>query len=588
MSEEQKHALRAYLLNARGIESEEAQQRFLEPDWERDTHDPFLMHDMDVAVQRIVEAVQQGEHILIWSDYDMDGIPGAVVLYDCFVKLGYTHVSHHTPHRNIDGFGLNKQGIDEAKENGVHLLITIDCGIADVAMVAYAKEKGIDVIVTDHHLTGDVLPPALAVVDPKREDCAYPEPMLCGAGVIFKVVQGLLSYLRTHPEAVPEGCCVPQAGWEKWLLDMVGIATIADMVPLVGENRVFARYGLLVLRKSPRAGLQALLKKARAADMQQWLTEEDVGFTIAPRVNAASRMGHAKSAFLLLSASDSATAGMYAEELEKVNAERKTAVGVMKRELHARLKEREHIPEVIVMGNPEWQPSLLGLVAGGVAEEYSKPVFLWGRGSGEVIKGSCRGAGGVSVHALMAAAGNDAFIEYGGHREAGGFSLSDRQVHTLETALLAAHATLGEVEDALVFETVAATLADVSHDTMRFLEQLAPFGVGNPRPVFRFEGVVVAQVRQFGKGNEHLEITVCSRCPYSEYGHSEYGHNGHVGKKVKAIAFFTTPEKYTTPVQIGAQVTVLAHMEINRFRGSNEVRLRLVGVEAGGECSHQK
>jgi single-stranded-DNA-specific exonuclease len=574
MSEEQKHALRAYLLNARGIESEEAQQRFLEPDWERDTHDPFLMKDMDVAVKRIVQAMQQGEQILIWSDYDMDGIPGAVVLHNCFAKLGYTHVSHHTPHRNIDGFGLNTAGIDEAKENGVHLLITIDCGITDVDMVAYAKEKGIDVIVTDHHLTGETLPPAVAVVDPKRDDCTYPEPMLCGAGVIFKVVQGLLAYLRAHPEVVPKGCSVPPMGWEKWLLDMVGIATIADMVPLVGENRVFARYGLLVLRKSPRPGLQALLKKARAADMQQWLTEEDVGFTIAPRVNAASRMGHAKSAFLLLSASDSATAGMYAEELEQVNAERKTAVGVMKRELHARLKEREHIPEVIVMGNPEWQPSLLGLVAGGVAEEYGKPVFLWGRGSGEVIKGSCRGAGGVSVHALMAAAGSDAFLEYGGHREAGGFSLSDRQVHTLEAALLAAHATLGEVEDVAVCETVAATLADVSHDTMRFLEQLAPFGVGNPRPVFRFESVQVAQVRQFGKGNEHLEIAVCARCP-----HSEYGHDGHKSRSVKAIAFFTTPEKYTTLVQVGATVTLLAHMEVNRFRGSNEVRLRIVGVE---------
>ena len=264
MLDDQKTQLLETLLRARGIATEEEKERFLSPEWERDTHDPFLLTDMDVAVERIVRAMHEGEHILIWSDYDMDGIPGAVVLHDMFVKLGYKNISHYTPHRNKEGFGLNTAGIDTAKKNGVALLITIDCGITDVAQVAYAQEKGIDVIVTDHHLLGEALPPAVAVVDPKRPDCTYPEPMLCGAGVIFKVVQGVLAYLREDAARVPSGISVPPVGWEKWLLDMVGIATISDMVPLTGENRVFARYGLFVLRKSPRCGLQALLKKARA------------------------------------------------------------------------------------------------------------------------------------------------------------------------------------------------------------------------------------------------------------------------------------------------------------------------------------
>lgn len=562
--------LLARLLRARGIKSEEEAERFLRPEWSRDTHDPFLMKDMRHAVERIVQAMVKGETIAIWSDYDMDGIPGAVVLYETFRAVGYANVLHHTPHRNRDGFGLNKPGIDELVERGVTLAVTVDCGIGDVAMVAYAHGRGLDVIVTDHHIPHETLPPAYAVLDPKREGCEYPEKMLCGAGVAFKLVQGLLAYLRRSPslsegegwgegDAPPPATCIPPPlGWEKWLLDLVGMATIADMVPLTGENRAFAHFGLVVLRKTRRLGVQALLKKARVD--QRYLTEEDVGFTIAPRVNAASRMGHARDAFALLVAADAEEAGARAEELDRINSERKTVVATMKREIHARLKKRGEPKPVIVMGDPDWKPSLLGLVAGGLADEFSRPVFLWGREEGVSIKGSCRSGGGVNVHEVMHHA-RDVFVEYGGHAQAGGFSLSEPQVHLLEAALVEAHAHLATtVADVVRQVDAELTVDEVTWSTYRAVAQLAPFGEGNPRPVFLVRDVAIKNVRRFGKGSEHLELA---------FERSD-------GSIVKAIAFFTDEGRHPALTQ-GVPVTLVAHLEESNFRG-RELRLRLVDV----------
>lgn len=569
------------LLLLRGITTDEEVERFLHPDWERDTHDPFLMKDMHKAVLRIVGAMEVGETIAIWSDYDMDGIPGAVLLYDFFRTISYDRVLHHTPHRNKDGFGLNKVGIDELVEQGATLAITIDCGIGDVEMVAYAQEKGLVMIVTDHHIPHDTLPSAYAILNPKQPVCEYPEKMLCGAGVAFKLVQGLLTHLRALSSGTEKECevavqqaeggagveavffdahtskSIPVSGWEKWLLDMAGMATIADMVPLTGENRALAYFGIVVLHKSRRLGLQALLRKARAD--QRHLNEDDIGFTIAPRINAASRMGHAKDAFALLSATDALEAGALADKLDIINTERKTLVTTMKREIHARIKKLGEPKSVIVMGNPDWKPSMLGLVAGGLAEEFDRPVFLWGREEGVTIKGSCRSGGGVSVYEVMHHA-HKVFIEYGGHAQAGGFSVGAEEVHALETALIEAHAMVaGSTSNVERYVDAELTLNDITWDTYRAVAQLAPFGVGNPKPLFLLKAVVPTQVRTFGKGNEHLEVT-CARS---------------TGGTVKAIAFFTKPEQYPA-LTMGTPCTLVAHLEASYFGGKQELRLRLI------------
>lgn len=545
------------LLAVRGIASFEEAELFLHPDWERDTHDPFLMKDMQRAVERIVRAMDVHERIAIWSDYDMDGIPGAALLFDTFRALGYTHVSHYTPHRNRDGFGLNTAGLTNLKEEGVKLIITVDCGIGDVELVGYACDRGFDVIVTDHHMPHDTLPPAYAILNPKQPGCEYPEKMLCGAGVAFKLAHALLIHLATRKSGTLP---LPPVGWEKWLLDMAGMSTIADMVPLRGENRVLARFGLTVLRKSRRPGLQALLKKARVD--QRYLTEDDIGFTIAPRVNAASRMGHARDAFALLTTVDAAEATTLADALDTINKERKTAVAVMKREIQRRLQKLGEPKSVIVLGSPDWKPSLLGLVAGGLAEEYRRPVFLWGREEGVIIKGSCRSDGTSNVFQLMQSTGG-LFIEYGGHAHSGGFSIADEHVHALEAALVEAHGQMvHDTREPARFIDAELTPAEVTWETYRAVEQLAPFGEGNAKPLFGIRDVFIEQVRTFGKGNEHLELTVRS----------------NDGDLLKAIAFFTAPDEFHRAAVAGERVSLVAYLEASAFRGARNLRLRLIDI----------
>lgn len=555
-------ALRKYppltrrLLLLRGIKTEKQAEIFLHPDWERDTHNPFLMKGMDKTVKRILRAIKNNEKILIWSDYDMDGIPGAVVLYDFFKTIGYTNIGHYTPHRNLDGFGLNIQGIDALlMKEKIDLLITIDCGSTDVTQVAYAKKKNIDVIITDHHLPNEILPKAYAILNPKQKGCAYPEKMLCGAGVVFKLVQGLLFHIQKVEELQS-----PVMGWEKWLLDMVGMATVSDMVPLTGENRAFTYFGIVVLQKSRRLGLHALLKKARAN--QSKLTEDDIAFTIAPRINAASRMGHASDAFAILSTTDALEAGTLADELDKINNTRKTMVAVMKRETKRKLSKRGEMNSVIVLGNPEWKPSLLGLVASSLAEEYKRPTFLWGREKGSVIKGSCRSDGVCNMFELMNEVG-DHFIDFGGHAFSGGFSLEENKVYTLEAMLHEAYIKRAKkVSQKEKMYDEELTLDDVTWDTMREVNKFAPFGEGNPKPLFLFRDVELKQVRQFGKGGEHLEL--CFK--------------KSTGGVVKAISFFTSPESLGVAFHHNARITIVANLEASYFMGRTELRLRLIAV----------
>src|SRR3989338_1393322 len=369
------------LLFNRGITTKAEAETFLSPSYETQLHDPFLLHDMDKAVERVLLAIKANQKTIIYSDYDCDGIPGAVVLHDFFTAAGYTNFFVHIPHRHYDGFGLSVKAVETLKaEQSPDLIITIDCGTTDIEAVAKARELGVDVIITDHHEPKDTLPEAVAVVNPKV-GTTYPFDGLCGAAVIFKLVQALIA----------RGDFAITTGQEKWWLDLVGIATIADMVPLRDENRVLAHYGLTVLRKSRRPGLQQLLRKQKAS--QQHLTEDDIGFTIGPRINAASRMDTPEDAFFLL----------------------------VTKELHVRMKTIEELPDVLVMGNPDWRPSLAGLAANKLAEEYNRPAFLWGRDGNGVFKGSCRSGGGVSVVKLMNAV-PELFHEFGGHHMSGGFS----------------------------------------------------------------------------------------------------------------------------------------------------------------------
>jgi single-stranded-DNA-specific exonuclease len=543
--------LMAGLLAGRGITERRAAEEFLAPDYNAQTHDPFLLRGMTEAVERILKAVEKKERIAIYSDYDMDGIPGAVVLSDFFQAVGFTNFRVHIPHRNRDGFGLNLDAIEELAAGGVKLIITIDCGITDVVEVARARELGLEVIITDHHLPPQPLPAAVAIIDPHQENCSYPFKDLCGAALAYKLVQGLL--VRGEFSLVP--------GWEKWLLDMVGMATIADMVPLVGENRVLATYGLKVLRKSRRPGLLALL--AKAGIKQQDLTEEDIGFTIGPRINAASRMDKADDAFDLLSTHDGEVARRAAAHLETINNERKGVVASMVREAHRKLKERE-VKEVIVIGSPDWQPGLLGLLANSLADEFDRPVFVWGRGQEkgeEILKGSCRSNGRVSLVELMRATPAETFLGFGGHNFSGGFTLAPTAVHTLEMSLVTALGTLTQSVADLPVVDCTSGLDELTWQFYNELVQLAPFGTGNPNPLLLVKDVALTDVAMFGKAKNHLKLTFTTG-----------------GDVKEAIAFFTTTKDFSRLPVAGEKVSLLAHLERSTFGYRPSLRLRIVDV----------
>ncbi|PIR82893.1 single-stranded-DNA-specific exonuclease RecJ, partial [Candidatus Kaiserbacteria bacterium CG10_big_fil_rev_8_21_14_0_10_56_12] len=396
--------LTAALLARRGITTKEEAEQFLNPSYDLHLHDPLIMTDMEKGARRLADAIHAKEKIVVWSDYDCDGVPGAVLMHDFLQKMDATF-ENYIPHRHLEGYGVNVSGIEKLAEGGARLIVTVDSGITDREAIGRAKELGMDVIVTDHHLPAQAgLPDALAVINPNaREDEAYPFHDLCGSGVAWKLVSATLAIDPALRSRASEG-------WEKWLLDMVGLATVADMVSLAGENRVLATYGLLVMRKSPRLGLRKLCRAIRVE--QRTITEDDVGFMIAPRINAASRMGDARDAFQLFITDSATEAEALAKKLDAANRKRKAEAGAITRAVHARLKERE-LRSVIALGDPTWRPALLGLVANTIADEHERPVFLWGKEGNNSIKGSVRSGGGIHALALMEAA-PDTFSQFGG------------------------------------------------------------------------------------------------------------------------------------------------------------------------------
>ncbi|HTR18584.1 MAG TPA: single-stranded-DNA-specific exonuclease RecJ [Candidatus Paceibacterota bacterium] len=543
------------LLSKRSIESELDIAAFLNPDYDLHTHDPFLLKDMDVAVARLLSAIERSEHAAVYADFDCDGIPGAAILSDFFEKIGYKNYEVYLPHRDREGYGFHLDAIDALAARGVTLIITIDVGTTAVEAVAHAKRKGIDVIVTDHHEIPGALPDAVAILNPKL--APYPFGGLCGAAVAFKFACATLR--EGKQRALPAFASI-QDGWEKWLLDLVAIATIADMVPLVGENRTLAFWGLQVLRKSPRLGISALCNKLRLRKAE--LTEDDIGFSLAPRINAASRMDDPELALRLLTTHDAAQADALAAQLESLNTKRKGQSGAIVREAKRRARDRFRKEEqVVVLGNPEWKPALLGLAANSVVEERGGVVCLWGRDALGRLKGSCRSDGSLSVVELFS--NSNIFEEFGGHAKSGGFSVSHERVHELQEALASAAAACATtVLQETAQHDARITLSEISRRLFDEISSLAPFGIENPKPVFLIEKATVTAVRAFGKEKNHIELTL----------------DGDCFAPVRAFDFFRRAEQFSLAPQVGSPAKVLATIERDSFRGG--LALRLVDILA--------
>ena len=481
----------ATLLVQRGIQSFDAAKAFFRPQWE-DLHPPFLMRDMDKAVTRIQAAFEEDESIMVYGDYDVDGTT-AVALLSSFLAEKSQKITPYIPDRYSEGYGISFQGIDYAHKNGITLIIALDCGIKAVDKVAYAKKKGIDFIICDHHLPGKELPQALALLDPKREDCTYPFNELCGCGIGFKLIQALT---ETWNE--------PQEGILPYL-DLVVTAIAADIVPMDGENRTLSFFGMAQLRQSPRPGIQQLL-----GELKKPATISDLVFKAAPRINAAGRMDHALLAVELLKSSSPAVLNKTAKAIEAFNSERRATDERTTQEALQQIEqagEKENIATVVYA--KDWHKGVVGIVASRLIETYYRPTVVLTQ-SGEYYVGSVRSVKGFDVYeALQACSAH--MLQFGGHKYAAGLTLRLDQLAAFKKAFEAAVATRIRPEQKMPKLTYDLTISidEVNHKLYRIIEQMAPFGPNNMRPVFYSTNCVDSgQTRVVGKDQSHLRLSV--------------------------------------------------------------------------------
>ncbi|WP_421803593.1 single-stranded-DNA-specific exonuclease RecJ [Flagellimonas sp.] len=482
----------AQLLIQRGITNFEEAKAFFRPELTH-LHDPFLMKDMDKAVQRIEQAIAKGENMLVYGDYDVDGTT-SVALMSSFLMETYPNVATYIPDRYLEGYGISFQGIDFAADNDVSLMIALDCGIKAIDQIKYAKEKGIDVIVCDHHRPGQQLPEAVAVLDPKQEDCEYPYKELCGCGVGFKLIQALASKQgKTIKDLMP-------------YLDLVATAIAADIVPITGENRVLAHYGLQVINEHPRTGIKALIDQTKKRE----LTITDVVFIIAPRINAAGRMKHGQHAVTLLSETDFAQAQQYAAEIELFNTERRSLDQEITQEALVQIQENQEEDKFTsVVYNENWHKGVIGIVASRLTETYYRPTLVFTK-SGDKLAASARSVKGFDIYNALEGC-SDCLEQFGGHMYAAGLTLLEEQYEAFKNQF---EKVVSETIDPKLLQpeiAVDAKIAmhQITPKLMRILKQFAPFGPGNMTPIFMAEGLKdTGYARGVGEDEKHLKCSV--------------------------------------------------------------------------------
>ena len=480
----------AQLLLQRGISTYEAAKNFFRPELTH-LHDPFLMKDMNIAVERIEEAIANNENILVYGDYDVDGTT-SVALVSSYLLSYYPNVATYIPDRYTEGYGVSFKGVDFAEDNDFSLIIALDCGVKAIDKVAYAKEKGIDFIICDHHRPGNSLPDAVAVLDPKRDDCNYPYDELCGCGVGFKLIQALGSRQgETIEDLIP-------------YLDLVATAIGADIVPMTGENRVLAYFGLQVINTNPRIGFKAIINQIK----KSVLTITDVVFIIAPRINAAGRMEHGQHAVNLLTETNFTQAETFAAQIEKFNMDRRgldKEITVEALEQILDNKEEERFTSVVYKDS--WHKGVIGIVASRLTETYYRPTLVFTK-SGDKLAASARSVKGFDVYnALQGCA--DCIEQFGGHKYAAGLTLLEEQFENFKAQF-----------EKVVSETIDPKLLipeisidaqldfkDISPKLMRILKQFAPFGPGNMTPTFMSENLIdTGYAKGVGEDAAHLKL----------------------------------------------------------------------------------
>ena len=514
----------ASLLVQRGIETYDEAKAYFRPTL-KDLHDPYLMKDMELAVARIEKAIVNQENILIYGDYDVDGTT-AVSLVSSYLKTYYQNVSTYIPDRYEEGYGISNQGIDFAHDNDFTLIVALDCGIKAIDKVAYAKEKGIDFIICDHHRPGKELPKAVAVLDPKREDCAYPFDELCGCGVGFKLIQALGKNRNQEVDDFVE------------YLDLVAAAIAADIVPMTGENRVLAYFGLQVINSNPRNGIKAMIHLIKKEEF----TITDVVFMIAPRINAAGRIKHGNYAVELLTELDLDAAIEFASAIEKYNSDRKELDKNITKEALQQIElmnEQQNYSTVVYDEN--WHKGVIGIVASRLIETYYRPTLVFTK-SGDRLAASARSVKGFDVYNALEQCSE--FIEqFGGHKYAAGLTLTEENYPKFKAKFeeVVKNTLPEELRTPEISIDAEINLAEISPKFFRIINQLAPFGPQNLRPVFVAEGLRDnGYGKQVGDDKSHLKLSIISGSNPKTYNGIGFGlgHKNNLinkGNSFKAI-----------------------------------------------------
>ncbi len=561
----------AKLLYHRNIRTQETIDEFLNPDYSEDIHDPFLFRDMEKAVARIFKAIENNERVTIHGDYDADGVSASVILSNLFNALHFTNYSVFLPHREHDGYGLAMKTMELLYKEGTKLIISCDCGISNAPEIAHANELGMDVIITDHHAMPPELPQAHATIHPKVPGETYPDKNLAGGGVAFKLMQGVL---RTHAktnERLPNG--ERHEAFEKWQLDMAAIASVADMVPLLGESRTLTKYGLIVLNKTKRIGLQKLLLEARLLDesgaMKREITADVIGFQISPRINAAGRMDHANVAYKLLMAETPEDAAELAAQLDQNNVDRQKRTEELVRQGTKQIEASQMDKPVLVVIGDDWSPGIVGLIASRLKDKYEKPVFALARFNGNVM-GSGRSIKAFNMVKAMQAK-PDLFTKYGGHPMACGFTLTSPEALEAFTAHMRENHDIQTKEANLtpiVPVDAEVTLNEVNWELYDILDKFKPFGQMNERPKYLAKNLYVSQLEPVGKDGKHLRILVKQ-------------DGSHVIRKTIGwkLCHEDNEINWGKELKIGDRIDMVFEIDVNEWNGNREIQLTIVDLQ---------
>ena len=481
----------AQLLVQRGVNTFDAAKQFFRPKWS-DLHDPFLMKDMKTAVERLQDAINKNEKIMVFGDYDVDGT-SAVALLVHYLSSQKCNVISYIPDRYSEGYGLSQKGIDKSVEEGVGLLFTLDCGIKAVDLIADANQKGLDVIICDHHTPGEQLPAAHAVLDPKRLDCSYPFDGLCGCGVVFKLIQAHASTLGVKVQELQH------------YLDLVATASAADIVPILDENRVLTYFGMQVYQQSPRPGLIALLGERK----QRAITVTDLVFRVAPRINAAGRMKHGNYAVELLLSETTEEASKRAEAIEAFNEDRKAQDRDITEQALAQIEESGQTNKTsTVVYDPNWHKGVIGIVASRLIETHYKPTVVFTR-SGDVLTASARSVRGFDLYASLSQC-QEHMIQFGGHKYAAGLTIRTEQYDGFCECFerVVSRQIQSDQQERTLRIDMEIPIEEITPKFYRIINQMAPFGPGNMRPVLLSKGVTErGNAKRVGSDQTHLKCS---------------------------------------------------------------------------------